>query len=275
MPAVFQAALGRDNNHSAAMTSGGLKDRSRERQGIRASAAPGVCFSIAVVLLASVSSIGGAAIAAAQAEPQLVPATPVSFDLSSQPLAKALQAFSAATNIEVLVDARHAAGRRSNDVKGPMAPRDALELLLAGSGLVAQPFTADDTAFKIVAPPSSTPVAGLRPGGGSHYFREIQRAVELALCRDARTAPGHYRLALKLWIGQSGVVLRSQRLDTTGDDGLDGALDEVTRALPIGRSPPADLPQPVVLVISPQRAAASAGCAAAAPELRRAAISEP
>ncbi|MGO4717337.1 energy transducer TonB [Bradyrhizobium sp. 2TAF24] len=256
------------------MTSGGLIDRSRQKRGVRAPAVPGVCVALGGVLLAAVSPVGPVASAAAQALVSSAVPAPIRFDLPAQPLAKALQAFSAATNIEVLVDARHAAGRRSSDVQGAMMPREALALLLAGSGLVAQPFTADEAAFKIVAPPVPAPVAGLPPGA-TRYFRDIQRAVELALCRDGRTAPGRYRLALKLWIGQSGVVLRSQRLDTTGDDALDGALDEVTRALPIGRSPPADLPQPVVLVISPQRAAVSAGCLAAAPEQRRAAVGEP
>jgi hypothetical protein len=45
-------------------------------------------------------------------------------------------------------------------------------------------------------------------------------------------------------------VLRSKRLDTTGDDNLDGVLDAATQAMRIGRPPPPDLPQPVTLVIS-------------------------
>jgi hypothetical protein len=188
----------------------------------------------------------------------------VDFDIPAQPLSKALYTFSAATGIEVLVDARQAAGRRSADIKGLMTPRDALAMLLMGSELVTQEFGPNTVTLKTKA----TALSGMPPDVDTSYFADIQRAVQQALCSDARTAPGRYRLALKLWIGQSGTVLRSKRLDTTGDDNLDGVLDVATQAIRIGRPPPRDLPQPVTLVVSPRQG--TTNCPSGASDLRRA-----
>lgn len=192
-----------------------------------------------------------------------------SFDIPAQPLAKALYAFSAATGIEILVDARHAAGRQSPSVKGLMAPHEALERLLVESDLVAREFGPGTVTLSLPVA-SAARVSGVAPGGDPPYFADIQRAVQQALCRDARTSPGRYRLALKLWIGGSGEVLRSKRLDTTGDNNLDAILDAAMQKMRIGRPPPSDLPQPVALVISPLRTHGSSDCLSGTPDLRRA-----
>lgn len=192
-----------------------------------------------------------------------------SFDIPTQPLAKALYAFSAATGIEILLDARHAAGRHSSGVKGLMAPREALKILLAGSDLVAREF-GPGTVTLSVPIASAARASGIQPGSDPPYFADIQRAVQQVLCSDARTSPGRYRLALKLWIGGSGEVLRSKRLDTTGDDNLDAVLDAAIQRMRIGRPPPSDLQQPIALVISPRHANNSASCPPSAPDLRRA-----
>ena len=64
------------------------------------------------------------------------PAT-VDFDIGGQPLVSALDAYSAATGLQVVYDATLAGGRRAQAVKGSMAPDMALQLLLEGTGLVA------------------------------------------------------------------------------------------------------------------------------------------
>ena len=193
----------------------------------------------------------------------------ISFDIPAQPLTKALHAFSAATGIEILVDARHAADRQSASVKGTMATREALERLLAGSDLVAREFGPGTVTLSLPIA-SAVGVSGVTPGGDPPYFADIQRAVQQVLCRDARTSPGRYRLALKLWIGRSGEVLRSKRLDTTGDDNLDSVLDAAMQRIRIGSPPPPDLPQPIALVVSSRQTNNSASCPPIAPDVRRA-----
>jgi hypothetical protein len=224
-----------------------------------------------VAISAFVLMVGMLAAAIGQSEPEgaVRAERPIGFDIPVQPLSKALYAFSAATGIEILVDARYAAGRQSTAVKGLMAPRDALEILLAGSDLIAQEFGPGTVTLKTATLASSGRLPGAASSGDLPYFADIQRAVQRALCNDARTSPGHYRLALKLWIGRLGTVLRSQRLDTTGDQNLDAALDTAVQAIRIGRPAPPDLPQPVTLVVS-QEAPDSTKCPSGAPDSRRA-----
>jgi hypothetical protein len=222
-------------------------------------------FSL-VVISAFVLVVGLIAPVLGQSEPQ---ERPIAFDIAVQPLSKALYVFSAATGIEILVDARYAAGRQSTGVKGLMAPRDALEILLAGSDLVAREFGPGTVTLTTATLASAGRVRGASSSGDLPYFADIQRAVQQALCNDPRTSPGHYRLALKLWIGRLGTVLRSQRLDTTGDQNLDVALDTTVQAIRIGAPPPPDLPQPVTLIVS-QEASDSAKCPSSAADSRRA-----
>jgi hypothetical protein len=192
------------------------------------------------------------------------------FNIPAQPLAEALYAFSAVTGTEVLVDARSAAGRRSTSVVGVMAPHDALEVLLAGSGLVAEEFGRGTIALKSIVRSPASGSSGLLGRLDRAYFAEIQRAVQQALCADARTSPGSYRVALKLWIGRSGTVLLSKRLDTTGDTTRDAAIDALMQGgLQIGQ-PPTDLPQPITLLISPRERREANVCSTRAPDLRRA-----
>jgi hypothetical protein len=189
----------------------------------------------------------------------------VSFDIPSQPLAKALYAFSAATGIEVLVDARQAAGHRAPDLKGSLPAHQALATLLAGSNLVAREFGKGTVMLAAMSPAAA-------PGlDDQRYFADVQRAVVHALCADPRTSPGRYRLALKLWVGPSGEVTRAKRLDTTGDRVRDDALDTVIPRISVGKSPPPLLAQPIALVVSPSYTGTTTGCPAGTPLPRRAA----
>jgi hypothetical protein len=235
------------------------------KPGLIASIVAGWRLSL-VVISAFALVVGLIAPVRGQSAPQ---ERPIAFDVPIQPLSKALYAFSAATGIEILVDARYAAGRRSTGVKGLMAPRDALEILLAGSDLVAREFGPGTVTLTTATLASAGRVRGTSSSGDLPYFADIQRAVQQALCNDARTSPGHYRLALKLWIGRLGTVLRSQRLDTTGDQNLDVALDTTVQAIRIGAPPPPDLPQPVTLIVS-QEASDSTKCPSGVADSRRA-----
>jgi hypothetical protein len=192
------------------------------------------------------------------------------FNIPAQPMAEALYAFSAITGIEILVDARSAEGRRSTAVAGTMAPREALEVMLAGSGLASEDFGPGTIALKPIPRPPADGSSGSAARLDLPYFADVQRAIQQALCADARTLPGTYRVALKLWIGRSGTVLLSKRLDTTGDAARDVAIDAVMHGgLRIGQ-PPADLPQPITLLISPRDPQETSVCSSRLPELRRA-----
>ncbi|OYU88230.1 MAG: hypothetical protein CFE29_18010 [Bradyrhizobiaceae bacterium PARB1] len=178
------------------------------------------------------------------------------FDMPAQSLSKSLQDFSDVTGIEVLVDAQHTVGVGAPVLKGSMAPRSALVVLLKQSNLAADKVAAGAVVLNIVKPPS-TPW----PGDDHPYLTEVQRAVLAALCKDRLTSPGRYRVALKFWVAPSGDIIRARRLDTTGDDMRDQALDSAISRIKIGKAPPTDFPQPVALVISPGETRGESGCA--------------
>lgn len=61
------------------------------------------------------------------------------FDLPAGDAEKSLQQFHAQSGVEVLYSSDAAAGVRTNAVKGRFSPQAAIELLLAGTSLTAQP----------------------------------------------------------------------------------------------------------------------------------------
>src|SRR5690606_35603717 len=81
------------------------------------------------------------------------------FDIAAQPLDQALAAFSVSTGLQMLYDSPLAAGRQSAPVSGVMQPREALALMLAGTGLTAR-FT---SAGAVVIYAGSTSTVTLNP----------------------------------------------------------------------------------------------------------------
>jgi iron complex outermembrane recepter protein len=89
---------------------------------------------------------------------------PLSFNIPPQPLSSALLQYSEVTNLELLVDARLTSGRESPGVSGSYSPEQALNALLAGTGLTYR-FTSGGAVTLIEAPampagPRTTPAEG-------------------------------------------------------------------------------------------------------------------
>jgi hypothetical protein len=190
------------------------------------------------------------------------PGEPLEFDIPAQPLAQALDAYARLSGMAALFDQSFAAGRRSASVKGRLTADQALRLLLAGSGLSIRyagrsAFTLEP-AVATVAPALASPRRGGRSGADRRaYFADLEDALTKALCRRPETEPGRYRLGMQLWIGPGGKVLASHLLDSTGDERRDLAIADTAQAIPVA-SPPAELPQPVTIVLLPNSRGASA-----------------
>ncbi|MHC8327182.1 STN domain-containing protein [Pseudomonas sp. LB1P83] len=177
-------------------------------------------------------------------------------EIPAQELASALEQFSRATGMAVLVDRQLSRGRRSVAVKGRLSATDALNRMLGGSGLMARYARADAFTLQVAqvadVPTLAETVTHTTALSGSSYATAIQAAIERSLCRSSLTRPGTFRALLQLWIGRDGVVQHSRLVSSTGDVQRDSALVESLRDLNIERPAPSSLGQPVTLLLLPQ-----------------------
>lgn len=179
----------------------------------------------------------------------------LALDIPAQDLAQALELFSRATGMAVLVDRELARSRRSVGVKGRYSAREGLGRLLAGSGLMARYARSD--AFTLQVPPGNQPAAQPAAGGGrgvrlnSSYATALQRAVERSLCASPLTRPGSFRALLQLWVGADGRVQHSRLVGSTGDWQRDEALVQRLAQIRVERQAPSSLSQPLTLLLVP------------------------
>lgn len=176
--------------------------------------------------------------------------------IPAQDLARALDQYSHATGVAVLVDSQLSRGRRSLAVDGEYTAADALRRLLGGSGLMAR-YARDDAFTLQVAQVEDVPSAldKTTPASAAvsrSYATAVQAAIERNLCRSPLTRPGSYRAVLQVWVGRDGVVQHNRLVTTTGDVRRDTALVESFRTLRIDRPTPSALRQPVTLLLLPE-----------------------
>ena len=195
----------------------------------------------------------------------------IAFDIPPQSLLTALQTYSEITGQAVLVDNTLAAGRRSPGVQGSFDKAQALQKLLEGTGLVAS--YSSDQAFTLkLAEPGATVDRTVREkteGLGveeseaviEQYAGKIQQPIEAALCQSDDTQPGTYRLAMQIWIAASGHIEKT-RLLTPVDSQRAYAVHRALNSLAL-EPPPADMPQPLTLLLLPKRAGKASACVTA------------
>jgi hypothetical protein len=193
-------------------------------------------------------------------------ASSIHFELPAQPLADALAAFGHMTDLSVLSGSNLIAGRTSAPLSGDYAPREALLRLLAGTGLQVK-FTGSDWAVIVPSAPASLPqppvaastdsgdppIAGAVVRGNDYrsYAAMVQGRLADVLCRTPQTRPGSYRLAVQLRIDDTGTVIASQLLDSTGLSSRDAAIEREIRGMVLDSAPPAALKQPVTILLRP------------------------
>lgn len=174
-------------------------------------------------------------------------------DVPAQSLSLALDALSATTGLELLYDSGLTAHHRSPDLKGSFTAEEALSTLLAGSGLNARAIA--DGAITIAPAPRP------RPGTGPHdaYFAMIQESFAKAFCLRGETSPRRKRAVVRLRIKSSGEMERLEVLGEAGGSGPDQATADAIARVRF-EPPPADLPQPVMVLILPQSSAEVQRC---------------
>ena len=213
-----------------------------------------VCALVLLLLLA-----GGRG---AQAEsPQLL------LNLPAQDLEHALQAYSRATGMAVLVDRELTRGRRSISVRGRFTAQEALAMLLTGSGLMARYARSDAFTLQLPAvsqPPASRGAAARNAARiNNSYATALQQAIETSLCRSPLTRPGSFRALVQVWVNPQGLIEHSRLVSSTGDEQRDEALVRNLGATRVERPAPSSLRQPVTLLLMPDTTGMRMECTAA------------
>lgn len=182
---------------------------------------------------------------------------PLRFDLPAQPLDAALVAFGEVTGYSVLVSSQLAAGRVASPVRGDYTPAEALQRLLAGTQLGARfsgsnAFTLLALADAPVAPAPVPAESAQAPTPLQGYAAVLQRSLTRALCRLHPDAFGRYRLAFQLWLDERGKVRDVHVLVPSGVEQRDRAVLQRLRSLLMDGAPPASLPQPLTILLTPR-----------------------
>jgi TonB family protein len=191
---------------------------------------------------------------------------PFEFDIPSQPLSTALDRFAGTTHLSIVIPSDMVRDRISARVRGRMTADDALQQLLAGTGLEPErQAMPGGTAY--ILKPAAVPVPRVgraalidRPA----YAGMVQSRIWQALCDDARTAPGDYRLVFEFRLDPAGHVDDPHLYTSTGDTGRDAAVLRALRRVQVD-PPPAELAsQSMIMSLLPDGQADAPRCAAGA-----------
>jgi len=184
------------------------------------------------------------------------------FDLPAESLELALRAFGRISELAVLAPAPLLAGRTSAAVNGDYSPREALDLVMEGTGLQAE-FMGTNEAI-IVARPEAVasplaasaasaawPIDGIDDDADRlAYAGMLQARLTQSLCEQPLTVPGGYRLAAQIRIDDKGTVVAASMVASSGMASRDALIMRALRSLKLD-APPDDLPEPVTILLRP------------------------
>ncbi|WP_213979238.1 secretin and TonB N-terminal domain-containing protein [Sphingomonas sp. dw_22] len=206
-------------------------------------------------------AIGVSVMAAASAPAQEAGADQrVAFDIPAQPLDAALTQYFRATGVQLLYDSKLTAGRRSSAVQGTYAPREALQLLLRGTGLIARYSRASAAVITTPENEDAMPlvplgrvvvrekivVTRLSPVERMAFYGRLESELQGYLRGDKRTQQLVFTVQVSIRIADTGEVTEIRVDRGSGDAKKDRLLTEVL----IGRtvSPPPDgIVQPLLV----------------------------
>ena len=77
------------------------------------------------------------------------------------------------------------------------------------------------------------------------YAKTVQFAILNALSRNREIRKTPYSADMFVWVSPAGLVQDASFFTSTGNNHTDTAITNIVRTVSVGRSPPADLPQPV------------------------------
>jgi hypothetical protein len=201
------------------------------------------CFAVMLCLMAQ-----------ARAEERL------SFDIPSQPLAVALDQYAVVTGVPALFSSLAVDNVRSAPVTGIYTAKDALQRLLTGTGLVFEIVRSGPVEAFVLKAAVADDDHGVDRYAMLGFDGMVQQSIWQALCANAVTAPGDYRLLMQFTIGQQGMVEQVRIVSTSGHTKRDAFIVQAMQQVRIDRPVPAGLGQPLTMLILPRGQIAGQQC---------------
>lgn len=169
--------------------------------------------SLRQALLVGVATCGTAAAIGASEQPAYAQEVTRTYNIQAQDLNSALREFALQTGRDVLYPPEIVAGKRSNGAQGQLAERQALEALLAGTGLRFEQTASNGYAVQDPASPTQLGVADAASG-----YAEAEEVIVVTGTHLRGVAPP----------GQSLTVIDDEDIDNAGFS----TAPEIIRSLP-------------------------------------------
>lgn len=178
----------------------------------------------------------------------------IAFDIPAQPLDGALTQYFQATGVQLLYDSSLTRGRRSTTVRGRYARREALRLLLTGTGLIVRYSRAN--AAIITTPTARTsegpliPLgrvvirerfvsARLSPAERMIYYNQLEDELQTHLRGDRRTERLAFSIVVEFHVDEVGKLNNVRINKGSGDRKIDLTIRDTLGGAVV--SPPPDL----------------------------------
>lgn len=228
-------------------------------------------WSLARLTILAASGLAWSELTPAKAQ-RAVPEQRMDFDIPAQPLDMALTLYFRRTGVQLLYDSSLTSGRHSSRLKGRYAPREALALMLRGTGLIASYSSASAAVITTPERSAVSPVVPLgrvvvrekiravRLNGVDRlaYYSVLERALQSCLRDDPRTARVGFAVTLALRLSDGGRITDVKIRHGSGHAGRDRLIVDTLqgRAVP---PPPEALAQPLLIVLRGQGGRVSGG----------------
>lgn len=186
----------------------------------------------------------------------------IAFDIPAQPLEDALTQYFRLTGVQLLYDSTLAAGIRSTAVQGVHTRREALRLLLSGTGLVVRYSRASAAIITKPEASAASPLVPLgrivvreriaaprlSPAERLGYFDQIETELKGLLRNDRRTARLVFNVVVELRVGDDGKLSEIRFDRGTGDRRIEQLLVETLETATVS-PPPQGLDQPLLVAL--------------------------
>ncbi|HEX7853251.1 MAG TPA: TonB family protein [Sphingobium sp.] len=181
----------------------------------------------------------------------------MAFNIPAQTLDNALAQYFQATGVQLLYDSALTHGQRSTGLHGRYSAREALRILLDGTGLIirysranaAIITRADDLAqdgplipLGRVIVRERVAVKRLSPVERIAYYQQIEMELQTLLLRDHRTSRLDFRILVQLRIEEDGRIDDIKASRGSGDRQIDRAVMESLKDATLSPPPPPTRP---------------------------------